>query len=298
LAQNKTEDLMNGNYSNLNSDWEKLLSKYSDLIYRSLNSVVPGINDKPIGSLDVKSRGDNYNLDAEIVSLEDLRKLTSKDSIRILNLAEHFALTEYVMINKLSYSVTMSPGSIINLNMGESSSGFHSNDEHSTGQMPSLYLNTMIFYSIASCLLELIDQLKAANIWEDTLIDFGGEFNRITRVDSDAKLPILSGTDHGYEGKSVSLLSGAYRGLLVLGNTFLDHPDFSGYLTWGKGANVTQLGRQLQMGDMASTIAYLLRTPSPTERFESLVQFGAQPKTLEPVIEKAMRINFEYSSFL
>jgi hypothetical protein len=280
-SQKSAEQLINGGFGDLATQWSTLLAKYEDIVQRAIKAVIPGINDLPVGDATPATRGKTYDLTDQTVKFADLRELMNSATLGVSRLAQQFAITEYVLKNDLSYSVTMSPGSMIGMKTGAGLNTIanHGVDEHSTGKMPSLLINSLVYMAYAGCMLELIDQLKTKGIWDDTLIDMGGEFNRSARVDG-------TGSDHGYLGKSVALYSGGFNGPLVVGNIRAQ----TGSSAWGMGATVTQLGRQLQMNDMAATISYLLRTPSPITSATSLVTVNATTGVITANVEKARRV--------
>lgn len=279
-SQKNAEELLNGSFGDLNTEWTALLNKYQNLIDRSLKLTIPGINDLPVGDNNPTARGLTYQLRRDqVVRFADLRELLNSPNINITGMAGQFAVTEYVLKNNLSYSMTMSFQGLAGYKTatGMNTVPRHEPDEHYTGLFPSLISNAMLSFATASCLLELIASLKTANLWQDTLIDMGGEFNRMAMPDG-------AGSEHGQYGKSVSLLSGAYNEPLVLGN-IVGANNVNG---WGRGAPVAGMGRQLQLNDMVSTIAYLLRTPSPLTSANSLVSLNGN--VLVPSIEKARRV--------
>lgn len=273
IAENRldAEDLLQAAFSNVDTAWTQLLNKYSNLISRAIDptQVLAGINNLPIGTTAVRDRTYQFNNEDNLVTAPDLRTMITSNS-RIQNMAEHFAVAEYILVNDLSSSITISPRT---LSVSNANVGTHVFDEHQTGKMPVLYLNSMYNRAFASCLLELIDRLKAKGIFDETVIDVGGEFNRNGGNDG-------FGSDHGWMGKSVALYSGAIKGPVILGNLANDNEN-----TWGKGGVVPQLGRQLGLNDMASTIAYLLRTTSPVTSASSLVTIDSDG-TVNPLIEK------------
>ncbi len=280
-SQLSAEQLLNDGFSDLATVWTDLFNKYKDLVHRSITSVLPGINDMPIGSANPATRGLDYQSDKQIVKFPDVRTLVSSPTLDIANLAEQFAMTEYVLTKNLSYSLNISPGSLVNMKVvaGMNSVANHVKDEHFVGKVPSLLINSLVYTALSACLLELISSLKTAGIWTETVVDLGGEFNRSARVDG-------SGSDHGYLGASVALYSGGFNGPLVLGNVMAA----PGANAWGRGAPVAGLGRQLQLNDVASTIAYLLRTPSPVTSANSLVSVNSTTHAIAGSVEKSKRV--------
>jgi hypothetical protein len=280
-SQKNAEDLINGSFGDLQSVWPALVDKYQTLVQRSISAEIKGINDLPIGSTTITSRALDYQIDGQVVKFDDLRDLTKSTTLNVQRLAEQFALAEFVLLNNLSYSITMAPGSLIGMKKedGKNSAVNHNTDEHYTGKMPSLLINSLTQMATVACMLELIDQLKAKNLWEETVIDMGGEFNRSARMDG-------SGSDHGSAGKSLALYSGAFKGSVVVGNVHAH----TGVFAWGPGAINATLGRPIQMNDMAATIAYLLRTPSPISSAASLISINPNTKIIDALVEKARRV--------
>jgi hypothetical protein len=142
----------------------------------------------------------------------------------------------------------------------------------------------MYYRAYASCLLELIDRLKAENIWNDTVIDTAGEFNRAAKG-------IGTGSDHGWQGASAAIYSGAITGPIVLGNIKKETGATSAYPgTWGYGAPVTGLpSGQLTLGHVAATLAFLLRTQSPITAYSKIIGTDGTGKIV-PTIELAKQI--------
>lgn len=279
------KDLLSTGFGNLTTTWNNLVGKYTLLISRALDpsQTIAGINDKAVGDTPA-SRTAAYGLNSatNILSDPDLRTMISTTT-KISRMAEHFAIAEYILINNLSASISLSLGQIFNLVVnGAQTTQSLSFDEHTNGHMISLYLNSFYNLAYSACLLELIDQLKAQNIYNDTVIVAGGEFGRSARNDG-------LGSDHGQDGSSWSIYSGAITSPLVLGNIYRDKTGAGNYLgTWGESANVTQIGKKLDLGEWASTIAYLLRVPSPVTASSSLIR--EENGGIIPLIEKARQV--------
>lgn len=277
LASQSAKDLLSSGFGNLTTVWDSLVNKYTDLITRGIDptQLLPGINDLKIAPNGTK----DYQINGIIITDPDIRTMITT-STYIGRMAAHFAMAEYVLINNLSDSVAIAPYSFIRFNInGALESG--QNDEHTTSAMVSNYYNSFYNLAYSACLLELIDQLKIKGIFSDTVIVTGGEFGRNPLNDG-------TGSDHGYLGSSSAIYSGAIGGPIVLGNIYQNspQPNYSG--TWGHGAPVAELGEPLNLAHWASTIAYLLRTPSPVTAGGSLLV--AAGSDLVPTIEKAKQV--------
>ena len=269
------ENLIRTGFPGLGDTWNQLLGKYQDLIRRAIDPAqrLEGINELPIGITGTRNKEYDLADNANTVTTADLRNLIV-DSTVINLMAEHFAVAEYVILNDLSRSVSLFIGNFINLSSDGNTKPNGVFDEHNTGRMVSLYLNSMFNRAFAACLLEFIDQLKSADIFSETVIDVAAEFNRSPRKNG-------TGSDHGWQGASTVLYSGAYSGPLIIGNLRAD-PGGTYQGTWGYGAAIPELNNhQLKPSHMAATIASLLRTPSPVTSATSLVQLqGSQLRSL------------------
>jgi len=277
LASQAAKDLLSSGFGNLTTVWDSLFNKYSGLITRGIDptQLLPGINDLKI----VPNGTKDYQINGIIITDPDLRTMITTSTI-IARMASHFAMAEYVLLNNLSDSVAIAPFSFVRLNINGVNE-MAQNDEHSTSAMVSLYYNSFYNLAYSACLLELIDQLKAKGIFSDTVIVTGGEFGR-NPLDSGV------GSDHGYLGSSSAIYSGAIGGPIVLGNIYQNSPQVNYSGSWGHGAPVAELGEPLNLAHWASTIAYLLRTPSPVTAGESLLTMSGS--NVIPTIEKAKQV--------
>ncbi|MGZ3771093.1 MAG: DUF1501 domain-containing protein [Bdellovibrio sp.] len=272
-------DLLSKGFGNLNTIWTNLYNKYHDLVKRSLDPTqsLPGINDQIIAP----DGTTKFQLNGTIVNGSDIRGMITTSS-NVGRLAEHFAVAEYVLLNNLSDSISIGPGTLQGLSFNNTSDSLGT-DEHLTSGTVSLLTNSFMNLAYASCLLELIDQLKAKNIFNETVIVMGGEFGRCPNVNA-------TGSDHGYMGSSSSIYCGALSGPMILGNiNNLKGQAASDAGTWGRGAPVNELGRPLNQSDWASTVAFMLRVPSPTTAANSLLITNADG-SLAPIIEKARQL--------
>lgn len=253
------EALMNSGFPGYLEFWTITLAKYRDLITRAITTQnLAGINDRPIGASG--TRNATYAIGpGNIINLPDLRTMITAQTT-IANMAEHFTVAEYVLREKLSHFVAISPKEFQGLQ-----GGFFGFDEHGAGKMPILYLNSMYNRAYAACLLELIDRLKAFQIFDDTVIHSTGEFNRSPRPDG-------TGSDHGWEGASMTLYSGAFQssGPLIVGDL---KKNGRGLGSWGYGStNMPILNRQLHLGDLAATLAFVLKGKNPVTAAASVLK--------------------------
>lgn len=279
-AMSDAKDLLSAGFGDLTTTWTNLRDKYIALITAALDTTktYAGINDRliaPDGSVRFI-----YNTKA-IVTMPDIRAMITK-STAITGMAYHFAMAEYILLNNLSSSVSISPSKMTNLTVDGSNHGMDF-DEHDMGAMITLQNNFYFNLAYSSCLLELIDRLKAKGIFQDTIISTGGEFSRSARNDG-------SGSDHGYSGGNTTFYSGAFNGPLVIGNIYKSKSlsTLGDTGTWGYGAPVAELGKTIDLGNLASTTAFLLRTPSPITASSSLLKTSGT--SIVSTIEKAKQV--------
>lgn len=253
------------NFGDLTQVWNALEAKYSSLIARSFdfNSLpIAGITDRPIGEggsgdpvqylVDLQNRG--------LHTLSDLRSIVGSQTT-LPGMSRVFALIEWLLVNQITHSIAADINSISGLIQPVSTQLFGmGHDAHDTGNRVQLFLNTLAFRAALSCISELIDQLKAANMFDRSLITLAGEFGRDPRENG-------TGSDHGYRGGSKFCFGGALKtNGLVLGNCTSD-----GRRQWGAGGVVSQLGEPINLIHMIVTIAHILGVPSPFTAAQSLV---------------------------
>lgn len=242
--------------SNYTTEWNNLLAKYQLLIDRAVDPTIQyaGLNDLPVGVTGTRDLRYSMNNEANIITTPDVRDLYA-NGVKANAIAINFAIAEYLLVNNLSYSVSVQGGSINNLTRNGNSSGGASVDEHRTGTMISVLNNFYLHRAFSTCLLELIDRLKVAGIYNDTLVEVAGEFNRSPRANR-------TGSDHAWQGKSVAYYSGSINGPVILGE--LVNSGSSTYTgSWGMGGVNSNLGKTADLMGQALTLAGLLRTPSP-----------------------------------
>lgn len=264
---------------NLTTEWNNLTSKYQDLIYRSLQSTgLAGINDMPIGTTGTRGGAYQYNENI-IVNNTDMRTMITTMTNSVGDMAQMFAMAEFSMLNGLTDFLALRSGGIWPLSINNKDE-YHGEDEHETGYMTSLMPNVLNFMAFSSCLLELFDRYKAAGIFNDVVIDTSSEFNRSPRVEG-------SGSDHGGNATSMTIYSGAINGPHVIGNTTpTGGTDYAG--SWGEGGTISTLGEPLNVGHVGSTLAAMLKQPSPITAVQSVVV--EQNGVLVPIIEKSKQV--------
>lgn len=292
-SQQGAEQLMTGALGDLTTVWNTLFNKYLDLVTRSMDMSVmmPGINDKPIGEPDLAKRPPGvadsmYAFNGRTLLHPDLRNVISPATgTALLGLAEQFAVAEFTLLNNISSSVAIAQGGISRIrilnveNNGNPYNWDYGNDEHSVGAMTSLLCTTLYNKAWAACLLELIDKLKAAGQFNNTLISMRGEFGR-------HGVPEMRGTDHAGHASNVAFYSGIIQGPMLLGNILNSTTDARG--CYGQAMPVDPLGKALDLSHIAATQAALLGVPSPVTAESSIVSVSGS--TVTPLIEKSRNV--------
>ncbi len=267
-------------FGNLSEEFTDRVQKYQDLVDRTIHQEGrAGINDKPIGA-PVSQRDRDYRiLDDYIICINpDLRSIVSTEGrfgrANARKMAEHFAVAEYVILNQLSSSITISPDHLGGLTVQmQGRTGYAiSHDEHRVGRFGSLLCNTLFNLSLGSCLLELFDRVKEAGRFNELVVDCSGEFGRRPRDKA-------SGSDHDGKSLDVALWSGRLgEKPQVIGDIEAKSEQigsgqfklsYSG--TWGVGARNPGVGK-LNLGHLASTQAHLLNVDTPTRASPSLLK--------------------------
>ena len=276
------KSMISRGFGDISQEYFGLVKKYQDLMRRTVQTPnLLNINDRPIG-VPLNDRTKEYQMSGNdfVCSNEDIRSVITPDTMPG-RMAQHFAVTEFILLNQLSSNITIYPSNLRGLNIQTINaktrrrsqtlrgSGF---DEHGTGRFGSLIFNTYYNLCMGACLLELFDQLKKVNLFDDLVVDMSGEMGRRPRDNG-------RGSDHD-KALHATLWSGALNEKpQVIGDieanssARLTDPSFTITYngTWGRGANNPTVGR-LTLGNLASTQADLLRIDRPNRSSPSLVK--------------------------
>jgi hypothetical protein len=271
------KDIMFDKINKMIGDYPSLKEKYVNIIAATMNIAMPGINDRPVGSTDVNSRGNTYQLHGEKVVESDIRNIIPYNNYKasagsLDYLADLFAFTEFATVNNLSDSVHIRSIPWRNLKFQARTTGnafsrtrSQTFDAHSYGGMVQIQLMTSYYSALSACMLELIDQLKSANLWKDTVMQLGGEFCRRPRKDG-------TGSDHAGYATNISLFSGKVNSPKVVGNTRVStHGTYYG--SYGASSERDD-GREINLGNVASTVAQMLKVESSSPNNASLVSMN------------------------
>jgi hypothetical protein len=267
------EDAIQRGFGDLGTIWPALVNKYRDLCVRTVKQTLAGINDQPIGAA-LSSRGPAYTstYEGRIIQNTDLRTVIT-DGTAYGRIAENFALAEFVLLNNISDNIALGMRHVAGMNC-QGCGNFTYYDEHNSGSFVTLLANTFGHMTLAACLLELTDRLKAANLFNEVLIDVSGEMGRNPGHTQ-------SGSDHGGQALDISMWSGAFPTTpSVIGNVLAQPPASYRYAaspdartypgSWGYGASNPGVGI-ITLGHIADTQAHILRVEKPVRSAASLV---------------------------
>jgi hypothetical protein len=265
-------DLIQKQFGDLSVLWNSLVGKYSDLIKRSFQTKVPGLNDQPVGlPLSVRPKGDRTYTIVDMTkdylsTTEDLNSLIT-DQTTVFNMAESFALAEFILLNNLSDSVSLQLSIVSGINIpGITGPQNISYDQHFVGSVPGILINNLTAIAYASCLLEFIHTL-GPDLWKNVVVNCSGEMVRSPEKTG-------RGADHSASA-NMTLFSGAITEPIVVGNILKDPP--KGYETlypgtWGAAGPLKELNNEpVQLTHAHNTAAVLLGLPAPIAARPSLV---------------------------
>ena len=280
----KSETLLRQGIGNVSAEFGNLRAKYAALIASCRTLRIPGVTDKPI--LPANYSNDFLNVDAGVLQNPDLRDIIGPNGdIRFM--AGSFAVIEYLLTRNYSSSIMTGWTAVNNLNMirnAGAQSGWMF-DEHGGGAIGSAIVNAFMFQALSACLYELISVLKTNGLFGETVIHIAGEFSRAPKADG-------RGSEHGWRGSCATVISGAIKKPLVLGNTKYDYGDgdatYEHRGSWGAAAKVNIEGsdRELTIGHVASAISQVLKVDSIVPNDSSLVLEPVIDGGIQPTIEK------------
>lgn len=258
-AKDRSDALVVQGVKTFTDKWQPTYDKYVMKVKEALSlaNTSSFLDTKPItppktptsGNPDIRTRrGDAVFMG----DLSDYRNMVS-DTTNVSNLAATFATVEILITMGLTQVVTTDLGGIVNLVMNNSNGKFNlSNDQHFIGSLVSTIATTFMYRAIINCTEELVATLKEKDLFDKTVIQFGAEFNRTAKADG-------SGSDHGFKGSAILLISGMIKKTTVIGN-IKDDPSSTYKGTWGMAAPHPILGNKypIRINDVAKTICGML----------------------------------------
>lgn len=290
------------------------------------DQVIPGLSfpcERP-GDREVLAGLGSHHAESNLICSSDLRDMFAQ--VQSQNLAKQFALAEFALTEGLSSSILLTTPqerghTLLNLapvscyTVDQIEKKFDSikkistysvkagatqvskkiqllHDSHATGWMTNVIGCNLFYRGFSSCLLELIDRLKAVSVgggtlFDETVIQYATEFDRMP---SD----LGAGLTHNELGAVTSLFSGIIQKPTILGNIYVgrDSQNPNPLGTIGTAAPVPTLENKIiGINNISSTLSEMLRVPRIVPRAASLVEVkGAK---LTPTIEHARNIEDE-----
>lgn len=292
-VRNTAEAFMRKGYVNIAGYFPGAEAKYQALIDRIAQSPMIGINDKAIPSSTLTPAGGIHpgspqaSVHEGYAVMSDYSKMIQynvgglRSSLgRSQNgLAAKFAAAEYMLVNGYSSSVSLGDEGPTELNIGNlmdrdvptlltSKPSYQvKHDQHFVGSVVALIATSFYFRCLSACLYEFIQTLKAAGLFDETVIQFGGEFGRDPNGTD-------GGSQHGWMSTSNSFFSGAIKQPLVVGNTVAQVGGKTPG-SWGKAAPTvvgSSVAQELTLGHLTSTAAELLRVSPIMTNNETVVK--------------------------
>jgi hypothetical protein len=265
---NNAETRLRQGVGNASTEYSTLYAKYQALITSCANQlstpalILPGIMDKPVLAANYASQLKNAGTDGLTATVSDLRSVINANT-NVVGLAGSFAIIEYLLKHGYSCSIMAGINDVNGLNYTGTANGGWDFDEHSGGSVLSAIVNGFMYQALSACIYELATVLSAVpattpsgsntHLFNETVIHIGGEFSRKPADSNDGR-----GSEHGWRAAVATIISGAVRAPLVLGNILKDADPAA---TWGAAAPVEVDGevQELTIGHATSTVAEILR---------------------------------------
>jgi hypothetical protein len=301
----KAKQLILTQFGDLQAEFTSRRNVYQSLLESALrnsafaspgldNVAVPGLTTPGSGSIDFQNPNSSTSRSllsrrlglekAMIYSGANFNAASVWASATVRFMAEGFAIAEFMLTKGISSSVNVDLGGISGLTIDNAYNYYTSSfqtltnygfgatgmDMHDTGSVIATIAVTKWYRAYLACMNQLITVLKntpvpgGGNLFQKCVIANTSEFNRSPRSLED-------GCDHGWAGQSYSLFSGMISSCQVLGNVRPSPNSFYPGI-WGYAGSVLENNnRELQLGNVASTLATLLNIPSPAPNDSTLV---------------------------
>jgi hypothetical protein len=204
----------------------------------------------------------------------------------IPQLAEALAFAEIALKHELTNSIALQEQRLGPIWMKKSPGGSQqslsmASDAHGWGAVPLMYYNTMRFAASGAAVLEFVNRLKVTNsvsgknLFNNSLLHLCSEFPNIPLGEDDS--------GHGGKGQQATLISGKFDAPMVIGNIKKGNLSeyWNGSGTWGEAASIDALkGRELNRGNLSSSICKILGCKTPTPNDQSIVDFDSSGKLI------------------
>ncbi|MGE0525827.1 MAG: DUF1501 domain-containing protein [Bdellovibrionales bacterium] len=257
--------------------WTPLYNRYLSVIETSARALgVPGFTDVPIIAPTVSANTINGGLENSYalftdqlyypVAGTDLR--TWINALQLHKFAQNFALAEFCLQYGYADSLELSFLGVIPNVQGQfikqatsSASDYTLNatfDQHATGSMAAIMLNSALYRGYGAGLLEFVSQLKQKDLFKKTVIHTASDFGRTPRVSG-------GGCDHGFDAMITTLITGLHEGApMILGNVAKDAMGLGSFGQKTTTSLQTAAGTEsvtLSPIHVGSTLAVLLNLP-------------------------------------
>jgi hypothetical protein len=260
-----TYDMFARNLSQFTKTYSDLVKKYEAIVDKEISAQFAEVNTdlakiKPNGGSEYRYGNNNYFSSKD--NLSAVIKAADRPSV-----AHAFAFAEFALTEDLTASLTLDLG--INFNRVNGANIPH--DQHFIGSISSILFTSLYYRSVLGCMCELRKALKPNGIWDKTVFQFASEFSRTPRSDG-------SGSDHGFEGGSTTIMSGMIKTPGLIGNIYNTPPSdmiarYSG--TYGHAAPFLNDGGKMRAiinDDVVSTVCEMLQIPKIGTKGQSFVK--------------------------
>lgn len=258
-SKNRSEALISVGVKSFTDKWPSTYAKYLTKVQEAFTNVNTGkiidnvaIPSPPEISAGVPDPRTSRSDSSFLGPMADLRTMINNNT-SVSNLAATFATVEILITMGLTQVLTADIGSLTKLVFNDTGGLMTlDNDQHFIGSLVATIGTNFYYRAILNCTEELVSALKAKNLFDKTLIQFGSEFSRNPRANG-------SGSDHGFKGSSVLLISGMIAKTTVVGNIKSDtSPNYLG--TWGLAANhpLNDNKYPFRINDIAKTVCGML----------------------------------------
>lgn len=260
-------ELVNKKVVTLEDKWDATVAKYRAVITEAVHprkGTLPGLFDSTIPGNSTDHPALIY-AQGSSTSLSDLRDMVNEDT-NVPRMAQNFAVTE-ILLGDLTTSATLNMNALSGLWTGTTKVNF-SHDHHFVGSAVSVLVDTLFYRAMLGCLCVFKDALIAKGIYDKTIIHIGSEFSRTPRTNA-------SGSDHGFMGSSVSIISGMIKKPAVIGNIQVSHLSDGYQGTFGVAANSRLPSgekRPIRVNDIARSLSAMLGVGDVTTNGEPLVK--------------------------
>ncbi len=259
----------------LTSVWSKLFEKYHTLLITAHKDRTQGVSSMPVPvQSDPGTEVNPWAMEAygAIYPTPGIDLRDTVNNVSVAHIAAQFALAEYVATRRLSaaFEMVLDRGAD-NLEVPTQRTAAGGNlsavelrkfpllfDQHVTGSISTVFYNTLFFRGIAACVLEMVQVLKAQNLFNTSFIQFVSEFGRTPR-------DTQGGSDHGFDNMISSVITGAQNSKpIILGNILKNGigGPYSGTFGYKSPTNVNGKIINLRPESVTSTLANIMNLPS------------------------------------